>query len=173
MTRHGRPVPVIDITALATGTPATARTSTRTALVHYRARATPAPRSVLGLRLEHATETLRCDPASFIDGGIDPARPLPWTGAPRSAWPDPVGARRRLLPDAVHAMLFPEPPRHDRRPHPPTMIEALLKERIGLDAASVGRGGSRAPWKNGARPGRTTPRPTGTCCTRCRMNCRR
>jgi chemotaxis-related protein WspB len=94
MTRHGQPVPVIDITALATGTPAAARTSTRTALVHYR-RARLRRARLLGLRLEHATETLRCDPASFIDGGIDPTRPLPWTGAPRSAWPDPVGTCRR------------------------------------------------------------------------------
>lgn len=109
MTRHGQPVPVIDITALATGTPAAARTSTRTALVHYRrARDSGTQPRVLGLRLEHANETLRCAPASFIDGGIDPthARYLgPVRHDPRGLiqWVH-VGA---LLPDAVHAMLFP------------------------------------------------------------------
>ena len=110
MTRHGQPIPVIDLTALATGTRATARTSTRTVLVHYRrARDAGAPARLLGLRLEHASETLRCDPASFIDGGIDPAHARylgPVRHDPRGLiqWVH-VGA---LLPDAVHAMLFPE-----------------------------------------------------------------
>ena len=36
LTHRGGPVPVIDLSALATGTPAAARTSTRTVLVHYR-----------------------------------------------------------------------------------------------------------------------------------------
>lgn len=114
MVRRGRPVPVIDLSALAAGTPAAARTSTRTVLVNYRAPAATetaggAPR-LLGLRLEYATDTLRCDPASFVDGGIDP-------GHARYLGPVRHDARGliqwvrvdALLPDAVRAMLFPEP----------------------------------------------------------------
>ncbi|WP_454766824.1 chemotaxis protein CheW [Cupriavidus campinensis] len=112
MVRHGQPVPVIDLTALATGTPAAARRSTRTVLVHYR-RPVDAPgvlARLLGLRLEYATETLRADAASFVDGGIDPAHAR-YLGPVRHdvrglvQWVR-VGA---LLPDAVHALLFPEP----------------------------------------------------------------
>ena len=66
LSHRGIVVPVIDVSALATGTPAAARTSTRTVLVDYRA--TPdVPARRLGLRLEQATETLRCDPAEFVD----------------------------------------------------------------------------------------------------------
>lgn len=116
MTRRGQPVPVIDITALATGTPATVRTSTRTVMVHYRrardaGTAAPAPTRLLGLRLEYANETLRCDPASFVDGGIDPAHarylgPVRHDARGLVQWVH-IGA---LLPDAVHALLFPEAP---------------------------------------------------------------
>lgn len=113
MVRRGQPVPVIDMTALATGTAAAARTSTRTVLVHYRRPGERpegnAPARLLGLRLEYATDTLRCDPASFVDGGIDP-------GQARYLGPVRHDARgliqwvrvADLLPDAVHTMLFPE-----------------------------------------------------------------
>lgn len=131
MVRAGQPVPVIDVTALATGTPAGARTSTRTVLVNYRrpapmsrtaetanfidqadpataAETAPAAR-LLGLRLEYATDTLRCDPASFVDSGIDP-------GQARYLGPVRHDARglvqwvrvADLLPEAVHTMLFPD-----------------------------------------------------------------
>ncbi len=110
MVRRGQPVPVIDMTALATGVPAAARTSTRTVLVHYRrpGEAEAAAR-LLGLRLEYATDTLRCDAASFVEGGIDP-------GHARYLGPVRQDARglvqwvrvEALLPDAVHALLFPE-----------------------------------------------------------------
>ncbi|MFJ5382769.1 chemotaxis protein CheW, partial [Cupriavidus sp. CER94] len=73
MTRRGQTVPVIDVTALATGVTAGARTSTRTVLVHYRRPGAAGDAThLLGLRLEYATDTLRCDPASFVDSGIDP-----------------------------------------------------------------------------------------------------
>ncbi|MEN7529685.1 chemotaxis protein CheW [Cupriavidus sp. DL-D2] len=109
MVRHGRPVPVIDLTALATGQPATARTSTRTVLVHYRhPEGMDAEAQLLGLRLEYATDTLRCDPDSFVDSGIDP-------GGARYLGPVRHDARgliqwvrvAALLPDDVHALLFP------------------------------------------------------------------
>lgn len=111
MVRHGRPVPVIDLTALATGQPATARTSTRTVLVHYRHPShteLDGAEHLLGLRLEYATDTLRCDPNSFVDSGID-------AGSARYLGPvrhDARGLIQRvhvatLLPDDVHALLFP------------------------------------------------------------------
>jgi chemotaxis-related protein WspB len=110
MVRHGQPVPVIDIPALATGTPAVARRSTRTVLVHYRRTTHDQPARLLGLRLEYATETLRADPAAFVDGGIDPAParylgPVLHDARGLVQWVR-VGA---LLPDAVHDLLFPDP----------------------------------------------------------------
>jgi chemotaxis-related protein WspB len=104
---QGAPVPVIDLSALATGVPAVARTSTRTVLVHYRRHAGE-PARPLGLRLEHATETLRCDPAEFVDAGVDTA-PARYLGPVRH---DARGLVQQvriadLLPDAVHARLFP------------------------------------------------------------------
>ncbi|MGO4307538.1 chemotaxis protein CheW [Cupriavidus sp. RAF12] len=123
MVRHGQPVPVIDMSALATGTPAAARTSTRTVLVHYRRpeadsrvvadadadAGVDAPTRLLGLRLEYATETLRCDAASFVDGGIDPTHAR-YLGPVRHDARGLVQWVRvsALLPDAVHALLFPE-----------------------------------------------------------------
>ena len=110
MVRHGRPVPVIDVTALATGVAAGARTSTRTVLVHYRRPGESGQTMrLLGLRLEYATDTLRCDPASFVDSGIDPGTAR-YLGPVRQ---DPRGLVRwvrvaELLPDAVHTLLFPE-----------------------------------------------------------------
>ncbi|MGY2485193.1 chemotaxis protein CheW [Cupriavidus sp. CP313] len=106
MERRGQPVPVIDLPALATGVPAALRTSTRTVLVHYRRHGGEASR-LLGLRLESATQTLRCPAESFVDGGIAGA-------SPRYLGPVRHDARgllqwvrvEALLPDDVHAMLF-------------------------------------------------------------------
>ena|SRR5437868_3100100 len=110
LSHRGTVVPVIDVSALATGMPAAARTSTRTVLVHYRA--TPdVPARLLGLRLEQATETLRCDPAEFVDSGIDSA-PARYLGRVRQ---DERGLLQwvrieALLPPAVRARLFPVEP---------------------------------------------------------------
>ncbi len=111
MVRRGEPVPVIDMSALATGQPAVARTSTRTVLVYYRRPGAAAQEvtRLLGLRLEYATDTLRCDAASFVEGGIAP-------GQARYLGPVRHDARGLvqwvrigdLLPAAVHALLFPE-----------------------------------------------------------------
>ena len=71
----GQVVPVIDIGALTFDRPAVARTSTRLVLVHYRAQPQQ-PDALLGLILEQATDTLRCDPAEFQPYGLDnPAAP--------------------------------------------------------------------------------------------------
>ena len=110
MTRRGEPIPVIDISALATGIPAAARTSTRTVLVHYRRPDDAgAPARLLGLRLEFATDTLRCDAASFVEGGIDTAHAR-YLGPVRHDARGLIQSVRvsALLPDAVHALLFPK-----------------------------------------------------------------
>ncbi|MEM5433159.1 chemotaxis protein CheW [Cupriavidus oxalaticus] len=106
MERRGQPVPVIDLPALATGVPAALRTSTRTVLVHYRHRGTGAPR-LLGLRLESATQMLRCPAESFVDGGIAGASPR-YLGPVRQDARGLVQWVRidALLPDEIHAMLF-------------------------------------------------------------------
>lgn len=61
---RGSPVPVLDLGALAFGEPARARTSTRLVMVRYAGHS-------LGLILEQATETLRCQPEAFQDYGLD------------------------------------------------------------------------------------------------------
>ncbi|GAB2904735.1 chemotaxis protein CheW [Microvirgula curvata] len=102
----GQAVPVIDFCRLVLDRPARARLSTRTALVHY-----PLGNGnsrLLGLVLEQATDTLRCDPAAFVATGVD-------TGDTR--YPGPVCHDRHgliqrvdideLLPPPVRALLFP------------------------------------------------------------------
>ncbi|MFJ1260236.1 chemotaxis protein CheW [Cupriavidus sp. CuC1] len=110
LARDGQVVPVIDVNALAVGTPVARRTSTRTVLVHYRRHAA-APARLLGLRLEYATETLRCEPAEFVDSGVDSA-PARYLGPVRSGGQGLVQWIKvdALLPDDVHAKLFPELP---------------------------------------------------------------
>lgn len=130
--RRGAPVPVIDMSELA-GQGAAARvTSTRLALVHYRpaaaasAAATPAATPaatatasataaapsaadhVLGLILEHATETLHYDPAAFQPSGLDSPNAR-YLGPVLSDAHGMVQAVRvnDLLAPSVRAMLYP------------------------------------------------------------------
>ena len=104
-------------------------------LVEYRARQDREP-VWLGLILEQATDTLRCEPSAFRDYGLD-------NGEARYLGPVYEGPRglvqwvrvEALLPDEVRALLFPPEcgeGRHERS------LERLLKSRIGLDASSVG-----------------------------------
>lgn len=67
LAHRGVLVPVLDLAMLAFGTPAVARTSTRLVLVHYTpvGLAVPQRPRLLGLILEHATDTLRLDPSAF------------------------------------------------------------------------------------------------------------
>jgi chemotaxis-related protein WspB len=107
---RGAVVPVIDLCALAFGSPAQARTSTRLVLVNYR-RDESAETKLLGLILEQATDTLRCDPADFQPYGLD-NRQAPYLGPVRK---DEQGLLqwvrvRDLLNDEVRALLFPSPP---------------------------------------------------------------
>ncbi|QBC30153.1 chemotaxis protein CheW [Pandoraea sp. XY-2] len=66
---RGEPVPVIDLTRLATGVSAPERRSTRLVLVHYPAPGPNARR--LGVRVERATDTLRADASAFQSSGVD------------------------------------------------------------------------------------------------------
>ncbi|WP_256657272.1 chemotaxis protein CheW [Pseudomonas sp. 2FE] len=102
-----RLVPVLDLGALTFAQPAAARTSTRIVLVHYRA-GEDGQAHPLGLILEQATDTLRCNPGDFRDYGLD-NQGAPYLG------PVFEGAQglvqwirvQQLLPAAVRAILFP------------------------------------------------------------------
>ncbi|MGY2289082.1 chemotaxis protein CheW [Pseudomonas sp. SDO528_S397] len=103
---RGVMVPVIDLSALTFGTPAQARTSTRLVLVNYQPQV-HLPARWLGLILEQATDTLRCDPAEFQPYGLD-NRQAPYLGPVREdaqglmQW---IGVTDLLTPD-VQALLF-------------------------------------------------------------------
>jgi chemotaxis-related protein WspB len=90
--------------------PAPLRTSTRLVVVHYRADARR-PDLRLGLILEQATDTLRCQPDEFRPYGLDNAA-APYLGPVRQ---DAQGLLQRiqlddLLSDEVRRLLFPEQP---------------------------------------------------------------
>ena len=70
LSRRGEGVPVIDMSALAGCGQAATVTSTRLALLRYRAPALGGER-VLGLILEQATETVHFDPAAFRPLALD------------------------------------------------------------------------------------------------------
>lgn len=108
---RGAVVPVIDLSALTFGQPAEARTSTRLVLVHYRPDEAQ-PAQWLGLILEQATDTLRCDPEDFQPYGLD-NRQAPYLGPVREDAQGLVQWVRvnDLLDDAVRGLLFPNPPR--------------------------------------------------------------
>ncbi|ROM57893.1 chemotaxis protein CheW [Pseudomonas poae] len=103
---RGALVPVIDLSALTFGTAAQARTSTRLVLVNYQPQPWIEPRW-LGLILEQATDTLRCDPAEFQPYGLD-NRQAPYLGPVRE---DAQGLTQwigvdDLLTAEVRALLF-------------------------------------------------------------------
>lgn len=110
LAHQGALVPVIDLSALSFGQPAPARTSTRLVLVHYRADLLR-PHLQLGLILQQATETLRCQADEFQPYGLD-------NGDARYLGPvrqDDRGLLQRvcvdeLLSDDVRRLLFPEEP---------------------------------------------------------------
>lgn len=107
LAHRGALVPVVDVSALSFGTPALRRTSTRLVLVHYRADPLR-PDLLLGLILEQASDTLRCDPAEFRPYGVD-NREAPYLGPVREdvqgllQW---IGVQD-LLDDEVRGLLFP------------------------------------------------------------------
>ncbi|AZD00348.1 chemotaxis protein CheW [Pseudomonas chlororaphis] len=107
---RGAVVPVLDLSALTFGEPAQERTSTRLVLVHYRPQ-TAQPAQLLGLILEQATDTLRCNPQDFKAYGLD-NRNAPYLGP---VYEDAQGLLQwvcvdDLLDAEVRALLFPSPP---------------------------------------------------------------
>ncbi|MGE8150809.1 chemotaxis protein CheW [Pseudomonas vancouverensis] len=107
---RGAVVPVIDLSALTFGTAAQARTSTRLVLVDYRPDEGAETR-LLGLILEQATDTLRCDPKDFQPYGLD-NREAPYLGPVRK---DEQGLLQwvrvsDLLDARVRTLLYPSPP---------------------------------------------------------------
>jgi len=107
LAHRGAMVPVIDVSAMTFGEPAAARTSTRLVLVHYRP-ADEVPGRLLGLILEQATDTLRCNPADFQPYGLD-NREAPYLGPVRE---DAEGLLQRIRVDdllgaEVRALLYP------------------------------------------------------------------
>ncbi|TDF78316.1 chemotaxis protein CheW [Pseudomonas sp. H9] len=109
LAHRGALVPVIDIGALSFGLPAPVRTSTRLVLVHYRVDP-QRPDLLLGLILEQATDTLRCQPDEFQPYGLDNQQ-APYLGPVRE---DAHGLVQRirvqdLLSEPVRALLYPLP----------------------------------------------------------------
>lgn len=104
---RGAVVPVLDVSAMTFGQPAIARTSTRLVLVHYHPEGLPSGQ-LLGLILEQATDTLRCDPRDFQPYGLD-NREAPYLGPVREDAGGLVQWIRvdELLSPAVRALLFP------------------------------------------------------------------
>jgi chemotaxis-related protein WspB len=100
MNHRGQPLPVLDLSALVLGRPARHQLSTRIVLV--RESAAEAASCWIGLILEQATETLRCDPADFVAVGAAGGA-MPFLGRvlahPRGLiqWIEP----ERLLPEAL------------------------------------------------------------------------
>ncbi|MCX6967680.1 MAG: chemotaxis protein CheW [Verrucomicrobia bacterium] len=74
---HGQPVPVVDLSAMALGTPAQASLSTRLVLVQYRC--PDGEERLLGLLAEKATETARYEKCDFQDPGVT-AEAAPYLG---------------------------------------------------------------------------------------------
>ncbi|ALM81809.1 chemotaxis protein CheW [Bordetella sp. N] len=121
---HGSTLPVIDMTALATGRAAARLTSTRVVVVDSPAapagrpgdrapqgRPAPGPttsgRAALGLILEQATETAHYDPAAFLPSGLD-HRDAPYLGPVLESEGVLLQWLRvdELVPDAVRERLF-------------------------------------------------------------------
>jgi chemotaxis-related protein WspB len=103
---RGRVVPVLDVSALSFGVPAVRRTSTRLVLVHY-PNDQAGPQARLGLIVEFASETLRCDPRDFKPSGVH-NRATPYLGPVRE---DSQGLLQwlrvqDLLEPAVRELLF-------------------------------------------------------------------
>jgi chemotaxis-related protein WspB len=104
---HGEPVPVIDVAQLALGRPSQKLRSTRLVFVHYADTADAVPSRVLGLIVEHATQTRRIERERFADSGI---------ALPDARWLGPVASDefgliqwidvQNMLDDDVKALLF-------------------------------------------------------------------
>lgn len=99
---QGEPVPVIDLSLLATGRAAADRLSTRLVLVRY---PTARGEKLLGLAAERATSVLRTDEKHFTPPGVEAA---PWLGgvAPAAGSLAQKVEIEGLLPPELRAVLF-------------------------------------------------------------------
>ena len=102
---RGVPVPLIDLSLLALGRPATPLLSTRIVLLHYPAEG--GERRLLGLIAERAIETIARDPGDFVASGVEAGMP-PYLG-PVAA--DEAGLIQwikveALLPPTIRDILF-------------------------------------------------------------------
>jgi chemotaxis-related protein WspB len=105
---HGTPVPLIDLTELAMGTPSRAKMSTRIVLINYIERSGEKHR--LGLIAEYVMETLQRAESDFVDSGVA-AAVSPYLG---SVTTEKGGIIQRidvsqLLPKSIREQLFCEP----------------------------------------------------------------
>ena len=104
---HGAPVPLLDLAALALGTPSRPRMSTRIILVNYE---DAGETHLLGLLAEKTTATIRRTDAEFADSGVA-VDSAPYLGPVTS---DERGMIQRvelneLLPESARAILFRQP----------------------------------------------------------------
>jgi chemotaxis-related protein WspB len=104
---RGRFVPVADLSQRLLGRPAAQRLSTRIVLVTI---SSDAGRFLLGLALENATSTIRCNPAELIPPAVGSSE-HPWLG---SIFVDDDGPIRlidvdRLIAADVSRLLYPAP----------------------------------------------------------------
>lgn len=105
---RGAPVPVIDVSQLTRGRPASLRLSTRIVLVHYPAAA--GQTRLLGLIAERATQTMRRDESDFVASGVTVEGASDFSLVATDA----RGLLQRLdvrtfLPASLHHMLFKQP----------------------------------------------------------------
>lgn len=99
---HGTLVPVLDITAMLTGTPAPMLFSTRIILVQY-----PGTAHLLGLLAECATQTVVGDNAVLADSGVNNTG-APWLGKISVGEKDlmQIVTVEKLLTDELKSILF-------------------------------------------------------------------
>ena len=104
---HGRPVPLLDLAALALGEPSQTRMSTRIILVNFQDGTETPP---LGLLAEKTTETIRREESDFAPPGVS-VDATPYLGPVTN---DERGMIQRveineLLPESVREILFRKP----------------------------------------------------------------
>ena len=104
---RGRPVPAVDLSELMLGQPSSERLSTRIIVVKHPDAA--GQDHLLGLIAEHATETLRADPLSFVDSGVRLGE-APYLGPMLMDARGPVQLlhEQRLIPETVRQTIFSE-----------------------------------------------------------------
>jgi len=104
---RGRPVPAVDLSELMLGQASSERLSTRIIVVKHPDAA--GQDRLLGLIAEHATETLRADPLSFVDSGVRLGG-APYLGPMLMDGRGPVQLlhEQRLIPETVRQMIFSE-----------------------------------------------------------------